>query len=101
MATPPRETALITGAGWNIGRAVALGLGRDGFNLVINGSSDLAAAESVAAKEIPLHARPLVAMGNVGRPADWHLSPETVCTEPHFLRQFLCEACSPPRRPPR
>jgi len=101
MATPPRKTALITGAGRNIGRAVALGLARDGFNLIINGSSDHAAAESVAAKAVPLDARALAAAGNVGRPADWNLSPETVCTEQHLLRQFPYEPCSPPSRPPR
>jgi len=26
---------------------------------------------------------------------------ETVCTEPHFLRQFKYEACSAPDRPSR
>ena len=43
-----RKAALITGAGRNIGRACVLGLAEDGFNVVINGSSDRAACESVA-----------------------------------------------------
>lgn len=68
MAT--KKTALITGAGRNIGRAVALGLAEDGFNVVINGSSDRAAAESVAAEARALGVQALVAMGDVGDPAD-------------------------------
>lgn len=70
MSTSPRKTALITGAGRNIGRAAALGLARDGFNLVINGSSDRAAAEAVAAEAVALGVRALVAMGDVGLRAD-------------------------------
>jgi 3-oxoacyl-[acyl-carrier protein] reductase len=65
-----RKAALITGAGKNIGRAVALGLAQDGFDVVINGSSDRAAAESVAAEAQKLGARALVAMGDVGRRED-------------------------------
>jgi 3-oxoacyl-[acyl-carrier protein] reductase len=64
-----RKTALITGAGRNIGRAVALALAGDGFNVVVNGSSDKAAAESVAAEARALGVKALVAMGDVGDPA--------------------------------
>jgi len=60
------KTALITGAGRNIGRAVALALAGDGFNVVINGSSDRAAAEGVAAEAKALGVKSLVAMGDVG-----------------------------------
>jgi 3-oxoacyl-[acyl-carrier protein] reductase len=60
------KTALITGAGRNIGRAVALTLAAEGFNVVVNGSSDRAAAESVAAEARALGVRALVAMGDVG-----------------------------------
>ena len=63
------KTALITGAGRNIGRAVALALAGDGFNVVINGSSDKAAADSVAAEARALGVKALVAMGDVGDPA--------------------------------
>ncbi len=62
------RTALITGAGRNIGRAVALGLAADGLNVVINGSSDRAAAESVAAEARALGVEAVVAMGDVGDP---------------------------------
>jgi 3-oxoacyl-[acyl-carrier protein] reductase len=61
-----RRVALITGSGRNIGRAVALGLARDGFDVVINGSSDLDACEAVAREAVALGAAALVTMGDVG-----------------------------------
>ena len=62
-----RRTALITGAGRNIGRAIAIGLAQDGLDVVINGSADRAAAESVAAEARGFGVQALVAMGDVGR----------------------------------
>ncbi|HEY8613299.1 MAG TPA: SDR family oxidoreductase [Roseomonas sp.] len=67
MSTKARKAALITGAGRNIGRAVAIGLARDGFDVVINGSTDHAAAESVAEEARGAGVQALVAMGDVGR----------------------------------
>ncbi len=67
MAASTR-TALITGAGRNIGRACALGLAADGFNVAINGSSDRAACERVAQEVRKLGAEALVVMGDVGSP---------------------------------
>jgi 3-oxoacyl-[acyl-carrier protein] reductase len=66
MSTKARRTALITGAGRNIGRAVATGLARDGLNVVVNGSTDRAAAEAVAAEVRAFGVEALVAMGDVG-----------------------------------
>ena len=66
MSTQTRRTALVTGAGRNIGRAVVIELARDGFNVVVNGSTDRAAAESVAAEARALGVQALVAMGDVG-----------------------------------
>ena len=64
--TERRRTALITGSGRNIGRACAIALARDGFNIVVNGSEDRTACEETAivvmAKGVSCH----VAMGNVG-----------------------------------
>jgi 3-oxoacyl-[acyl-carrier protein] reductase len=65
-----RRTALITGAGKNIGRAVALGLAQDGLNVVINGSKDRAAADSVAEAARGFGVQALVVMGDVGTEAE-------------------------------
>jgi 3-oxoacyl-[acyl-carrier protein] reductase len=70
MTDTKTRTALVTGAGRNIGRAVVLALAGEGFNVVVNGSSDRAAAESVAAEARALGSRALVAMGDVGSPAE-------------------------------
>lgn len=65
--TKETRVALVTGAGRNIGRAVALALAGMGFDVVINGSSDRAAAEAVAAEARALGGQALVAMGDVGK----------------------------------
>jgi 3-oxoacyl-[acyl-carrier protein] reductase len=66
MTSKTRKAALITGAGRNIGRAVAIALAQDGFDVAVNGSSDRAAAESVAAEAGALGVKALVIMGDVG-----------------------------------
>jgi 3-oxoacyl-[acyl-carrier protein] reductase len=65
-----RKAALVTGAGKNIGRAVALGLADDGFDVAINGASDRAAAERVAAEVRARGRAAIVAMGDVGSPEE-------------------------------
>ena len=61
------KTALITGSGQNIGRGIAHHLAAAGFNVIVNGSSNRVAAESVA-NEVRAHGvKALVAMGNVGK----------------------------------
>jgi 3-oxoacyl-[acyl-carrier protein] reductase len=65
-----KRTALVTGAGRNIGRACVLGLAADGFNVAINGSSDRAACDKVAKEAQKLGAEALVVMGDVGKPED-------------------------------
>lgn len=60
------RTALVTGSGRNIGRAIALALAGNGCNVVLNGSSDRGACEAVAREVESLGASALIAMGNVG-----------------------------------
>lgn len=65
---PARKTALITGSGRNIGRAVAIGLAEDGFDIVLNGSSDQTACEKVAEQVRAFGREALVVMGDIGSP---------------------------------
>ena len=69
MATA-RRTALVTGSGRNIGRACALALANDGFNVVVNGSANIAACDAVAAEVRALGVESFVTMGDVGIGAD-------------------------------
>jgi 3-oxoacyl-[acyl-carrier protein] reductase len=69
MAVAER-TALVTGSGKNIGRACALYLARDGFNVVLNGSRDRDACEAVAAEAREFGVEALVAMGDTGKRED-------------------------------
>lgn len=64
------KSALVTGAGRNIGRACVLGLAADGFNVAINGSSDKAACESVAKEAAKFGVKTLIIMGDVGKPGE-------------------------------
>jgi 3-oxoacyl-[acyl-carrier protein] reductase len=61
-----RKTALITGAGQNIGKACALALARNGFNIVINGRSKREQCDDVADQVQRMGPDALVAMGDVG-----------------------------------
>jgi len=61
-----QQTALITGSGRNIGRAIAIELAADGCNIILNGSSDREACESVAREIESTGSSVLIAMGDVG-----------------------------------
>ncbi|MEP2815211.1 MAG: SDR family oxidoreductase [Alphaproteobacteria bacterium] len=64
--TERKRAALVTGSGKNIGRACVLALAKDGFNVVINGSSDRASCGATADAARALGADALVIMADVG-----------------------------------
>jgi len=61
-----RRTALVTGSGQNIGRAIALALAADGFNVVVNGLTKRAACEETAEAARARGVEAIVAMGDCG-----------------------------------
>ena len=61
--------ALVTGAGKNIGRAIALTLARDGATVLVNGRSDRAAVELVVQEIKAAGGKAQAAMGDVSDPA--------------------------------
>jgi 3-oxoacyl-[acyl-carrier protein] reductase len=65
--TKPLEgkVALITGAGKNIGRAIALKLAADGAAIVVNGRSDRAIVDAVAGEITASGGKAVAAMGDV------------------------------------
>lgn len=67
MSTLPLagRTALVTGSGRNIGRAIALALGTQGANVVVNGHADRAAVDGVVAELQALGAQALGVMADV------------------------------------
>jgi NAD(P)-dependent dehydrogenase (short-subunit alcohol dehydrogenase family) len=67
---PTAHNAFISGAGKNIGRAIALDLARRGCNVLINGSSNRANCEAVAAQAKALGVEAAVLMGDVGAADD-------------------------------
>lgn len=76
-----RRTALITGSGKNIGRASALVLAKQGFNIVVNGSSNKANCDRVADEVRALGTDALVVMCDVGdREACHALAAEAIKT---------------------
>ena len=63
------RVALVTGAGKNIGRAIALTLARDGALVLVNGRSDKEAVEQVVREIEAAGGKAQAAMGDVSDPA--------------------------------
>ena len=94
-----RRTALITGAGRNIGRACVLGLAEDGFDVVLNGSSDRAACDKVAKEAETLGAKTLVVMGDVGKPEDCKKIADTAIKQFGAVDVLVNNAALRPNKP--
>ncbi len=62
------KTALVTGSGRNIGRAIALELAAKGADVVVNARTNAAEATAVAEEAAALGVRSLVVLGDVSRP---------------------------------
>lgn len=60
------RAALVTGSGQNIGRAIAVALAKDGFDIVVNGLRNRAAAEETAELVRAAGTRAVVAMADGG-----------------------------------
>lgn len=70
MSSPLKDkVALVSGAGKNIGRTIALTLARDGAAVVVNGRSDRDAVDAVVAEIEAMGGQALAAMGDVADPA--------------------------------
>ncbi len=75
------RTALITGSGQNIGRAVALSLANNGFNVVVNGSSNRAACDAVVSEITSTGGHAIAAMGDVGTQSAVAQIVDTACEQ--------------------
>jgi len=63
------RTAIVTGSGQNIGRAIALAFARGGANIVVNGHRNQGAIDAVADEIRGLGARAIAVLADVGDPA--------------------------------
>src|SRR5258706_12422552 len=76
------RVAIVTGAGRNIGRAIALALAEGGASVVVNARSNRAEADAVAREIEAAGGKALVHLGNVAHAAEVQTMPDT--TGKHF-----------------
>jgi 3-oxoacyl-[acyl-carrier protein] reductase len=63
------KVALVTGAGRNIGRAIALALARDGATVMVNGRSDRQSVDAAVGEIAAAGGKAVAAMGDISDPA--------------------------------
>jgi 3-oxoacyl-[acyl-carrier protein] reductase len=68
--TQPRQTALITGASRGIGRAIALALASEGFNIIINYASNTSAAQKTQSEVEARGAKAHAIQADIGQSSD-------------------------------
>ena len=93
------HTAFITGAGKNIGRAIALDLASRGCNVVINGRADRAACDEVATAVRGKGVRASVIMADVGIEADAKAAATQALKEFGRIDIFVANAAIRPEKP--
>jgi 3-oxoacyl-[acyl-carrier protein] reductase len=86
------KVALVTGAGRNIGRAIALTLARDGATVVVNGRADAAAIEAVAAEIRAGGGRALAHLADVSQEAAVAAMAEEIAGSLGGLDILVCNA---------
>lgn len=93
------QTALITGSGRGIGRAIALKLAAEGADIVVNFFRNRAPAEDTAEEIRKLGRKAIVVKANVGDIKDIELLFETASNEFGHLDILVCNAASGYNRP--
>lgn len=93
------KTALVTGSSRGVGKAIALALAKQGYDIVVNYARSKTAAEETAKEIEALGRRALVVKANVGDTAKIQTMFETIQAEFGRLDLFINNAASGVQRP--
>lgn len=93
------KTALVSGSGRNIGRAIAIQLAQLGCNVVVNGSSNEGACRETAELVEATGALALVAMGDVSNPRDVEAMANSALTRFGTVDILVNNAARRPHKP--
>ena len=93
------RAAFVSGSGQNIGRGIAVRLAELGCNVVVNGSSDVAACNETAALVQNAGGDALVAMGDVGQPETIEAIAKTVLDRFGTVDILVNNAARRPHKP--
>src|SRR4051794_37978710 len=77
----PRRKALVTGAGRNLGRSIALRLAQAGHDIVIHARADKTQAETVAKEARAFGVEAMVALADIGSRGDLRKMSDQVLKE--------------------